>query len=436
MNACRARRALHALRTLRTCRSCLLRSACVLMAMVVMSAAQAQQTTQALNAQTRQAQAQRRQLQADIQALHKKITASENARQEVILQLRTSEQAISTQVRQMVELNAQQRQLAREVAVLSRQIETQKHALASRQQALGRQLQARYAQHGINNTAPGATDFWATLLSGRSPQAIGRELAYLGYVSQAQADGLRSVQQMLDALSTSQANLRTRQQAQAKLLAQTAQQKKDLERQHAEREQVLIRINAQLREQRNQIDNLKRDEQRLNALVQGLEQTLVRQAEQVKKQAAQARQQQNRQQRTASAASASAPRSGLQKNLPYPVKGQVQGRFGAERPDGGVWRGIVLLAKEGVSVHAIASGTVVYADWLKGFGNMIIVDHGQEYMSIYAYNQGLLKSVGDSVAANEAIATVGATGGQVQAGLYFEIRHKGVPVNPLLWVRR
>lgn len=127
---------------------------------------------------------------------------------------------------------------------------------------------------------------------------------------------------------------------------------------------------------------------------------------------------------------------GLSKGLPYPVRGDVQGRFGMERPEGGVWRGIVLRAAEGVRVAAVAPGRVVYAGWLAGFGNLMIVDHGAKYLSVYAYNQSLLKEVGDPVGRGDAIATVGATGGQVEPGLYFEIRHEGKPVNPLLWLGR
>src|SRR5690606_12664432 len=82
---------------------------------------------------------------------------------------------------------------------------------------------------------------------------------------------------------------------------------------------------------------------------------------------------------------------GLRQGMPYPVRGQVQGRFGAERPDGGLWRGIVLRASEGTRVKAIAAGQVVYANWLKGFGNILILDHGAKYLSVYAYNQSLLK---------------------------------------------
>ena len=126
--------------------------------------------------------------------------------------------------------------------------------------------------------------------------------------------------------------------------------------------------------------------------------------------------------------------NGLRHGLPAPVRGTVQGRFGVDRPDGGVWRGIVLRTAAGTPVKVVAPGTVVYADWLRGFGNLIIVDHGKQYMTVYAYNQSLLKQVGDPVAAGDTIATVGATGGQVESGLYFEIRYRGAPVDPAQWL--
>jgi septal ring factor EnvC (AmiA/AmiB activator) len=136
------------------------------------------------------------------------------------------------------------------------------------------------------------------------------------------------------------------------------------------------------------------------------------------------------------AAASSEALHGLPKQVPAPVKGEVQGKFGAQRPDGGLWRGIVLRAPEGTPVHAVAAGRVVYANWLAGFGNIMIVDHGAKYLSVYAYNQSLLKQVGDMVQAGDTIAAVGATGGQVEPGLYFEIRHQGTPENPLLWLSR
>jgi septal ring factor EnvC (AmiA/AmiB activator) len=125
---------------------------------------------------------------------------------------------------------------------------------------------------------------------------------------------------------------------------------------------------------------------------------------------------------------------GLRHGMTPPVRGTVQGRFGVDRPDGGVWRGIVLRTSAGTPVKAVAPGTVVYANWLRGFGNLIIIDHGKQYMTVYAYNQSLLKQVGDPISAGDTIATVGSTGGQVESGLYFEVRYRGTPVDPTQWL--
>lgn len=126
--------------------------------------------------------------------------------------------------------------------------------------------------------------------------------------------------------------------------------------------------------------------------------------------------------------------AGLQKGLPPPVRGEQLGMFGVQRPDGGTWRGIVLRASAGTPVKAIAAGRVVFANWMSGFGNLLIVDHGEGFLSVYGNNQSVLKQVGDIVATGDAIARVGATGGQVEPGVYIEIRHHGQPVNPQLWL--
>ena len=137
------------------------------------------------------------------------------------------------------------------------------------------------------------------------------------------------------------------------------------------------------------------------------------------------------------AAEASSGSAGLQRGAPWPVRGAVQGRFGTPRPDtGDVWRGILIRAGNGTPVKAVGSGRVVYAAWVQGFGNLIIVDHQNGYLSVYGYNQSLSKGVGDRVRIGETIARVGATGGQVDPGLYFEIRQGSTPVDPMSWLAR
>ncbi|MGE4338492.1 MAG: murein hydrolase activator EnvC [Pigmentiphaga sp.] len=119
--------------------------------------------------------------------------------------------------------------------------------------------------------------------------------------------------------------------------------------------------------------------------------------------------------------------------LPHPVRGTLVARFGEENPAGGTWRGLFFAAASGTPVQAVAPGTVVFSGWLRGFGNLLILDHGDDYLSVYGSNEAILKQVGDAVGAGEAVATAGATGGLAQSGLYFEIRHRGNPVDPLPW---
>lgn len=468
----------------------------------------------------KQAQARKQQveLRDRIQTLQKEIDDQESSRKDAANDLKASESAISSANRQLNELAGRRERVELELASLAGQITKQKQQLALRQKELGDQLRAQYA---------GGLSPWTALLSGDDPQLIGRDLSYLGYISKAQADAVRSVRQALDDLARLQARSKEGKQALIQLAHDAEQQKKTLEEQKLEREKVLGRINTALNEQRSQAERLQRNDKRLGDLVSGLEKAIAKQAEEARlaeekrkaeeaRKAEQARQAalerrreieraraaarkaeedaraaQQRAQRLADEKAAEKARlqveaaraqaraaeeaaarpppkpepppedagtesikgtapgiaqprlapdegfKGLKKGAPYPVRSvDVLGRFGAERPEGGLWRGIVLRAPEGAKVRAIAPGRVVYAGWLGGFGNLIIVDHGAKYLSVYAYNQSLLKRVGDVVDTGDIIAAVGATGGQVDSGLYFEIRHQGTPVNPLLWLRQ
>ena len=125
----------------------------------------------------------------------------------------------------------------------------------------------------------------------------------------------------------------------------------------------------------------------------------------------------------------------LKGKLPWPVKGKLIKNFGDKRSDS-QWAGVLIKAKEGRDIKAIAHGRVVYADWLRGYGLLTIIDHGKGYMTLYAFNQSLYKSLGDNVDAGTIIASVGSSGGQAEAGLYFGVRKKGRSVNPIKWCRK
>ena len=117
-----------------------------------------------------------------------------------------------------------------------------------------------------------------------------------------------------------------------------------------------------------------------------------------------------------------------------PTRGVVSNRFGSARQEGSTWKGLFIRAAAGSEVRAIAGGRVVFADWMRGFGNLLIVDHGGSYLSIYGNNESLLKQTGDTLRGGEVIATVGNSGGNPESGLYFELRYQGQPLDPLKWV--
>jgi septal ring factor EnvC (AmiA/AmiB activator) len=476
--------------------------------------------------QQTEAQRQQSALRDRIQSLQKTLEEREAARKEAADALRQSESAISDINRRLAELAAQGKQAQADLDNLERQIATQQAVLEQRRGELAAQLRAEYT----SGLSP-----WTALLSGDDPQQLGRNLAYLGYVSKARAQAVDALRRELDRLAALQAQADARRADIRKVTDETSEQKAALVQQQKDRAAVLAKVEDQIATQRNEAAKLGRDDQRMTSLIDDLQTAIAKQAEEARKaeearrkaaedaarKAEEARRQaeedarrkaedarrkaddarkaadaarraqeahdatQAREQveaavrrdaaaaaaaRAATAAEEDARRAadnarpaargdisglkpaestarsgsfseapgtpqpaagkGLRPGLPLPVQGAVQGRFGVDRPDGGVWRGIVLRAAEGTPVHVVAPGTVVYANWLRGFGNLIIVDHGQQYMTVYAYNQSLLKRVGDKVAAGETIATVGATGGQVESGLYFEIRHGGAPVDP------
>ncbi len=128
--------------------------------------------------------------------------------------------------------------------------------------------------------------------------------------------------------------------------------------------------------------------------------------------------------------------AGQRGKLKMPVKGELLATFGTRRAEGPAWKGVFIKAPEGSEVRAAGAGEVVFADWMRGFGNLLIVDHGGQYMSIYGNNQAVLKRPGDRVKAGDVVATVGNSGGNEQSGLYFEMRHQGRAIDPLSWMNR
>ena len=348
-------------------------------------------------------------------------------------------------MRQLRELDSERQRTDSDLQTLTQQAEAVAARIRQQQAGLGRALKAAYQR--------GQGDALKLMLNGTDPNQTARDLRYLTHLSRAQhaqIETLRADLAQLAALQQQTAQKTTElTQLQA---AREAEQRKLLADRRA-REAVLQNLSAQIRQQRREISNLKRDERSLTQLVERLGRLMAQQAarEAARARAAQQAQKSPKaetetvgQPRRAVAVNAETPVafrserpfSGLKGLLRLPVAGELMNRFGAPREEGGVsWKGLFIRAAQGSAVKAIAAGQVVFAEWLRGFGNLIIVDHGEGYMSLYSNNESLYKQVGERVQPGDAIATVGNSGGQPDPGLYFEMRHQSRPVNPLLWVK-
>lgn len=357
-----------------------------------------------------------RELRGRIEALQKGLAAAEEQKTEAVDALRESERAISETNRALRDLGAQSSELDQRLRELGEETRQREAALKSQQALLARLLHQQYLG--------GHSEPLRLLLNREDPNEIARRLHYFGYISRARGQLITETRDSLERLRL--LSHETSQKA-AELAAVTAESRSLRDRLAREKRahgRVLARISRDIQRQRREIGTLKRNEVRLARLVERLSKVIARTpAPRV------------RNERVPQATGVAGAFPGLKGKLHLPVRGELANRFGSPRADGGVvWKGLFIAARAGEEVKAIADGRVVFADWLRGFGNLIIVDHGDAYMSLYGNNEALYKQVGDAIRAGEPLAAVGASGGNADSGLYFELRHQGRPLDPLDWV--
>ncbi len=399
----------------------------------------------------RELQGEQRELQAELAKLKRQLAATEATHTEATDALAGLEAAISATNRRLRELAASRQRVEQQLAAL----EARERDVAQRQTAHEGQLAALLRQqHALSLRDP-----LQLLIEGQDPGQLGRDHEYLAYFSRATA---RSVVELQDR-RTELAELKVQsEQKRSELLTIAGDEQENrarLEQENTRRRRTLDQLSKQIAEQRQSIVRLERDEKRLNTLIDQLSRVL---AEQARLEAERAR-------RDAQRAKSATPKAGAQSTAPapapekrtgtvspivppsssnfgqqkgkiaLPVQGTITARFGsARRGDGGsagpTWKGVFIRAPAGTEVKSIGDGRVVFSDWLRGFGNLMVVDHGDGYLSIYGNNETLLRNVGDTVAVGEVVALVGNTGGNEHPGLYFELRFQGRPFDPLTWV--
>lgn len=357
-------------------------------------------------------------LRARIGALRNQMDAAESSRKEARDALRDSERAISDANRGLRVLEAEQRSVRDELLRTAARRQELGRSVARQQALLGRVLAARYVA--------GPPDALRAALAGGDPSELPRTLYYLATLSRAAAtmfDTLRA-----NSIELARLEERSRERA-ARIEAIEGERRAERQKllvQGRERRRLLEQVSVEIRRQRRELKGLLADETRLTRLVEEIGRVI-----QARPKAGFVRNEQ------VPEAGVSGPFSALRGRLRLPVRGELAERSkGLRNAAGGAGaKGLFIRAPEGDAVHSVATGRVVFADWMRGFGNMLIVDHGEAYLSIYANNESLLRQPGDQVAAGDTIATVGASGGREESGLYFELRHLGQAVDPLRWVK-
>ena len=316
-------------------------------------------------------------------------------------------------------------------ALLRLQEERQRHAgdLAGKRAELARLLRAAQL---AGQSAP----LKALLAQDRVAEAE-QALTYQGYLQRAQVERIRVLGAEIARLRGLEDEILQRRSALDAASRKQADQLAQLQGARQQRAGLLAELDKQYRDRAEREKALGQDARALQGLLGQLRAAAAKAA----REAARARREADRQ---AKATGKPAPKRALVASAPamrvgglsWPVAGNLLAAFGGRLPDGRRSDGVLIAAAAGTTVRAVADGTVVFADWMTGYGNILIVDHGNGYMSLYAHNDGLLRAAGDAVRRGDALAAVGSSGGQERPALYFELRRNGAPVNPSAWLTR
>jgi septal ring factor EnvC (AmiA/AmiB activator) len=379
-------------------------------------------------------------LQLELGKLKRQLAATETTRSTTTDALAKAEIAISNVSRRLRELGAERQRVERQIAALA----AREHDASSRQDeqqrrrdALLRQMQRLTLRDPLH-----------LLVEGDDPNELGRDELYLAYLGRQAQESVGQLQMRRAELSDLQQQSEQKRSELAVIEVDESGNRQLLRQEQQQRKRTLDQLAKQAESQRQTIARLERDDARLSTLIDRITALLD---EQRRREEAARQRAERESARTARPASTPKPGGApppavaavgtgfaqQRGRLSLPVQGSVATRFGASRTaDGGMpsSKGIFIRAAEGADVRSVGDGQIVFADWLRGFGNLLVIDHGEGYLSIYGNNEALLRNVGDKVAVGEVVASVGNTGGNEAPGLYFELRFQGRPFDPLTWV--
>lgn len=353
-------------------------------------------------------------LKRDIAALQKELKSVQGTRSNLQKELEKSETEINELEKKAESIKKELNQQNHELQQLKQersQLETQRDA---QKKQIGEQILAAYKL--------GQQSDIKLLLNQESPDQVSRLMTYHGYFVVAQQQKIETYRQTISRIDDLAPDIEKKNQQLAAMQSQLDEQKKALGNAHKERQSALTKVNSQIKNKQQELTQLNEDRRNLQVLLSRVTRKI------------------------ASSNAIKAPDyvplpkggekfSARKGRLPWPVAGKMIHRFGSARIAGQLnWNGAYIAATAGNKIIAVHHGRVVFADYFGGHGLLIIIDHGEGFLSLYAHNQSLLKKAGDPVAAGESIAIVGNSGGQTQLGVYFEIRRNGKPIDPNQWL--
>jgi septal ring factor EnvC (AmiA/AmiB activator) len=342
-----------------------------------------------------------------IDKLKQAIDVKEDSKSQYIRQLKSIERQIGRVSAKIRDINQQIGARKSELAALRDTRQEHQRELSRENDYLAEQVYAAFTL--------GRQEKVKLLFSQQDPERLQRNLVYYEYFSNARVALIEEVQRNIDKIIETEARIR---QASRELEASQAalqREKKQLDRDRDKRESIIASLDRQLEQQGGNLSRLEEEAEQLQQLIDSIRELFDATPE-------------NEISRAAFA--------DLKGRLAWPVEGKVRRLFGRTKPYSDLrWQGIVIEAPSGRQVRAVSHGRVAFADWLRGLGNLIIIDHGNSYLSLYGHNESLYKNAGEWVEAGDVIGSIGSSGGQKKAGLYFEIRKRGKPQNPTGWCK-
>ncbi|MBC8649985.1 murein hydrolase activator EnvC [Pseudomonas sp. MTM4] len=391
----------------------------------------------------------RKQIEAarqDVAELQKLLKQIEQEKSTVQKQLQTTESEMGQLEKQVDSLQQEIDRSEAELERLNEEKTTLEGARIEQQRLIGIQARAAYQS--------GRQEYLKLLLNQQNPEKFSRTLTYYDYLSKARFEQVANFNETLSQLANVEAGIEAQQATLAEQQDGLKERRAQLAEVSKERQLALAKLDRDYSSRDKKLKARKQEQAQLERVLKTIEETLARQAreaEQARQRAlALAREEQSRRQQAGSAAPAATgptvssaggnfggPFASAKGKLPWPVDGRLVARYGT--PRGGdartKWDGVLIGAGLGSQVRAVHGGRVVFADWLRGAGLLVILDHGNGYLTLYGHNQSLLRDAGEIVKAGDPIATVGTSGGQESAALYFAIRQQGRPSDPAQWCR-